>query len=63
MSLGSFKTLFSSPGRSTSSEIPVEEQARMGLSDGLVRFSVGLDQNIDRTWETIERCVQDAALV
>ena len=63
VSLGYFKTLFSSPGRSTSSEIPVEEQARMGLSDGLVRFSVGLDQNIDRTWETIERCLQDAALV
>ncbi len=60
VSLGYFKTLFSSPGRSTSSEIPVEEQARMGLSDGLVRFSVGLDQNIDRTWETIERCLQDA---
>ena len=35
----------------------------MGLSDGLVRFSVGVDQNIDRTWETIERCLQDAALV
>ncbi len=62
VSLGYFKTLFSSPGRSTSSEIPVEEQARMGLSDGLVRFSVGLDQNIDRTWETIERCLRDAKL-
>ena len=60
VSLGYFKTLFSSPGRSTSSEIPAEEQARMGLSGGLVRFSVGLDQNIDRTWETIERCLCEA---
>jgi len=34
----------------------------MGLSDGLVRFSIGLDQNIDRTWETIERCLGDAKL-
>jgi methionine-gamma-lyase len=60
VSLGYFKTLFSSPGRSTSSEIPLEEQNRMGLSGGLIRFSVGLDQNIDRTWETIERCLKEA---
>ncbi len=63
VSLGYFKTLFSSPGHSTSSEIPVEEQRRMGLSDGLIRFSVGLDQNIERTWETIERCLREAKLV
>jgi len=60
VSLGYFKTLFSSPGHSTSSEIPVEEQDRMGLSGGLIRFSIGLDQNIDRTWETIERCLAEA---
>jgi methionine-gamma-lyase len=63
VSLGYFKTLFSSPGHSTSSEIPVEEQQRMGLSDGLIRFSVGLDQNIERTWETIQRCLREAKLV
>jgi methionine-gamma-lyase len=63
VSLGYFKTLFSAPGRSTSSEIPVEEQRRMGLSDGLIRFSVGLDQDIDRTWETIERCVRQVKLL
>lgn len=62
VSLGYFKTLFSSPGHSTSSEIPVEEQDRMGLSGGLIRFSVGLDQNIDRTWETIERCLREAKI-
>ena len=58
VSLGYFKTLFSAPGHSTSSEIPVEEQRRMGLSDGLVRFSVGLDQDIDRTWAAIERSLR-----
>lgn len=63
VSLGYFKTLFSAPGRSTSSEIPIEEQRRMGLSDGLIRFSVGLDQDIDRTWETIERCVRHVGLL
>ena len=62
VSLGYFKTLFSSPGHSTSSEIPVEEQQRMGLSDGLIRFSIGLDQNVDRTWETIERCLREAKI-
>ena len=43
VSLGFYKTLFSAPGSSTSSEIPEEEQAEMGLSDGLIRFSIGLD--------------------
>src|SRR5690606_3035475 len=40
VSLGFYKTLFSAPGSSTSSEIPLEEQLEMGLSDGLIRFSI-----------------------
>jgi len=62
VSLGYFKTLFSAPGHSTSSEIPPDERARMGLSDGLVRMSVGLDNDIERTWRIIERCMADARL-
>ncbi|MBL6607697.1 MAG: aminotransferase class I/II-fold pyridoxal phosphate-dependent enzyme, partial [Flavobacteriaceae bacterium] len=50
VSLGFYKTLFSAPGSSTSSEIPLEEQAEMGLSDGLIRFSIGLDNDIERTY-------------
>ncbi len=46
VSLGFYKTLFSAPGSSTSSEIPLEEQIEMGLSDGLIRFSIGLDNDI-----------------
>ena len=38
VSLGFFKTLFSNPGGSTSSEITEEERDQMGLSDGLVRI-------------------------
>ncbi len=49
VSLGYFKTLFSAPGASTSSEIPVEDRHAMGLTDGLIRFSVGLDNDIDRS--------------
>ncbi len=53
VSLGFYKTLFSSPGSSTSSEIPQEEQDRMGMTPGLMRFSMGLDQDIERTFERI----------
>ena len=54
VSLGYFKTLFSNSGKSTSSEIPEEFQKGMGLSEGLVRFSVGLDNDIERTFELIK---------
>lgn len=63
VSLGYFKTLFSSPGHSTSSEIPVEERVKMGLSDGLVRFSVGLDNDIEHTMERIKRCLEDTGSI
>jgi methionine-gamma-lyase len=53
VSLGYFKTLFSNSGKSTSSEIPEDVQREMGLSEGLVRFSVGLDNNIERTYKRI----------
>ncbi|OIQ29045.1 MAG: cystathionine beta-lyase [Bacteroidetes bacterium MedPE-SWsnd-G2] len=58
VSLGFYKTLFSAPGSSTSSEIPEEEQAQMGLSDGLIRFSIGLDDDIERTYSMIRECMQ-----
>lgn len=57
VSLGYFKTLFSSPGHSTSSEIPEEEQKRMGLESGLVRFSIGLDNNIEEMFGRIKKCL------
>jgi methionine-gamma-lyase len=57
VSLGFYKTLFSAPGTSTSSEIPLEEQAEMGLTDGLIRFSIGLDNNIQRTYEMMRACM------
>ena len=57
VSLGFYKTLFSAPGTSTSSEIPLEEQETMGLSDGLVRFSIGLDDDIERTYQTMKSCM------
>ena len=59
VSLGFFKTLFSSPGHSTSSEIPKEEQIQMGLSDGLLRISVGLDNDIERSFQRIKKSLAD----
>lgn len=59
VSLGYFKTLFSSPGHSTSSEIPDEERKEIGISEGLVRISIGLDHNIQRTFERIYKCLKD----
>ncbi|QLE02485.1 aminotransferase class I/II-fold pyridoxal phosphate-dependent enzyme [Galbibacter sp. BG1] len=57
VSLGFYKTLFSAPGSSTSSEIPLEEQEQMGLSNGLIRFSIGLDNDISRTYEMMKECM------
>jgi methionine-gamma-lyase len=62
VSLGYFKTLFSAPGHSTSSEIPPEERQKMGMGDGLIRFSVGLDNDIERTWRTIAACLQELGI-
>lgn len=53
VSLGYFKTLFSCSGKSTSSEIPDSVQRQMGLSAGLVRFSVGIDNNIEDSLKSI----------
>ncbi|MBS4013816.1 MAG: aminotransferase class I/II-fold pyridoxal phosphate-dependent enzyme [Bacteroidetes bacterium] len=60
VSLGYFKTLFSNSGKSTSSEVPDEVQKAMGLSEGLIRFSVGLDNDIERTFNMINECLNEA---
>jgi len=63
VSLGYFRTLFSNSGTSTSSEVPIEVQKKMGLSEGLVRFSVGLDMDIERTWKLIEDSLKEVDLI
>jgi methionine-gamma-lyase len=59
VSLGYFKTLFSNSGKSTSSEVPEELQREMGMSEGLIRFSVGLDNDIERTFELIKESLKE----
>lgn len=63
VSLGFYKTLFSAPGTSTSSEIPMDEQIEMGLTDGLIRFSIGLDNDIERTYKMMKKCMVDVGVL
>lgn len=63
VSLGFYKTLFSAPGSSTSSEIPEDEQEAMGLSDGIIRFSIGLDADIERTYKMMNACMQELGIL
>lgn len=63
VSLGFYKTLFCAPGSSTSSEISESEQEQMGLNEGLIRFSVGLDQDIERTYLAIRECLKEFKLL
>ena len=46
-----------------SSEIPEEEQKEMGLSDGLIRFSIGLDNDIDRTYRMMKDCMKEVEIL
>ncbi len=58
VSLGYFKTLFSNSGKSTSSEVPEDIQKEMGMSEGLIRFSVGLDNDPERTFQLIKQAIE-----
>ncbi|MEA3504613.1 MAG: aminotransferase class I/II-fold pyridoxal phosphate-dependent enzyme [Bacteroidota bacterium] len=59
VSLGFFRTLFSNSGSSTSSEIPQDMRDGMGLSEGIVRYSVGLDNDMEATYNVIEGCLKE----
>jgi methionine-gamma-lyase len=63
VSLGFYKTLFSAPGSSTSSEIPEDEQKEMGLGEGLIRFSIGLDNDIKRTYQLMKACMKTVGIL
>jgi methionine-gamma-lyase len=62
VSLGHHSTLFSPSSSSTSSGIPAEMQDQIGLSPGLLRFSIGLDADIEATWERFNDCLAAANL-
>ncbi len=59
VSLGFYKTLFNAPGKGTSSEVPEEEQEKMGLSEGLIRMSIGLDYDIESTYQIMKQTLKE----
>ncbi len=63
VSLGYFRTLFSNSGTSTSSEVPEDVQKRMGMSPGLVRYSVGLDFDMENMYEKIEKSLKQLNII
>ncbi len=63
VSLGFYRTLFNAPGSGTSSEVPEDEQKEMGLSPGLVRFSMGLDHDIEKTYQIIKECMIEVGIL
>jgi cystathionine gamma-lyase/homocysteine desulfhydrase len=46
-SLGGVESLISHPGRMTHGSIPAAERERRGISDGLLRLSVGIEDVAD----------------
>ncbi len=56
VSLGFSRTLMSCSAKSTSSEIPEEEQKAMGLSPGLLRFSIGYVGDPETMWNRFLKC-------
>ena len=62
VSLGYYDTLMSCSGSSTSSEVPPEDQQKMGLSSGLLRISMGLTGSIAARVEQMERAVRKIGL-
>ena len=42
-SLGGVETLISHPATMTHASVPTEERDRLGITDGLVRISVGIE--------------------
>ena len=63
VSLGYYDTLMSCSSSSTSSEVPPEDQHKIGLSPGLVRLSVGFTGSLAARLEQIERAVKKVGLV
>jgi methionine-gamma-lyase len=63
VSLGYFDTLMSCSGSSTSSEISADSQERMGLSPGLIRFSIGYTGDLEDRQAQFERGLRKVGII
>ncbi len=61
VSLGFSRTLMSCSAKSTSSEIPLEEQKEIGLSQGLLRLSIGYTGDPETMWNRFITCWKSVA--
>jgi hypothetical protein len=66
VSLGGTESLMCHPGSTTHSAVPADVRARIGFTDGLVRFSVGIEAAEDlvvdraRRWSMRDHCTDQA---
>lgn len=58
-SLGGVESLVEIPALMTHASVPPEERRRLGIGEGLVRFSVGLEDTDDLV-EDLSRCLEQA---
>jgi cystathionine gamma-lyase len=58
-SLGGVETLISHPATMTHASVPADQRARLGISDGLVRISVGIE-DVDDIIEDLDSALQKA---
>ena len=63
VSLGYFDTLMSNPGSSTSSELDEADQSAAGISDGLIRLSIGITGTLEQRWQQMEQALTDCGLI
>lgn len=57
VSLGDVGTLIQHPASMTHAIIPKEEREKAGLYDGLVRFSVGIE-DVEDIWKDLEMALE-----
>lgn len=63
VSLGYFDTLMSCPSSSTSSEMTDADLEAVGISDGLLRMSVGYTGSLSQRWDQLERALREVGAI
>ncbi len=58
-SLGAVETMITHPATMTHAEVPTEERRARGLSDGLVRLSVGIE-DVDDILADLDQALEAA---
>jgi len=63
VSLGYFDTLMSCSASTTSSELTEDELHRAGITQGLLRISVGYTGSVEERWNQLEKGLRDTGLI